>query len=118
MHQIKKGETLNQYVLEETAAILGCEIMQMLDIFDRTHYKDLGKKGDYTSNVAFKLAPILKKKPQEIAEILCERISEKRLFAWYWDRAEAKNGFINLYLSKDILIANLEMINETKPNKD
>lgn len=107
-----------KYELEETKALIGIEIANMLDLqIESTSVKDLGKRGDYTSNIAFRLAPILKKSPQEVATEICKRISSKRIFEWYWDRAEAKNGFINLYLSKEVLVANMNKIND-RTSKD
>ena len=110
----------HEYFLEETKAMIGVEIAKLFSLgFESTKGRDLNNKGDFTSNIAFKLSKIMEKPPQEIAGIICKAISKRRTFSWYWDKAEAKNGFINLYLSKEMLIANMMNIkNEVKSDKD
>lgn len=75
--------------------------------------------GDYTTNVAFSLAKILKKSPQETAEKLLKNLNlpvftkvstDKREFS----KIEAKNGFINFSLSEDCLKHQLKNILKQK----
>lgn len=105
----EKNYTNSKYVMTETSAMMAIEIMNMVEpnMFESTKAQELDKKGDYTSNIAFKFSKILERSPQEIAEELAERISKHRTFHWYWDRVEAKNGFLNFYLSKSMLLSNL-----------
>ncbi|ODS42985.1 MAG: arginine--tRNA ligase, partial [Candidatus Altiarchaeales archaeon IMC4] len=53
------------------------------------------KVGDYTSNVAFLLAPKLKKNPVHIAEEIAGKIKPAGLV----EKAEAVNGHLNFYLN-------------------
>lgn len=108
------------YSLKETNAMIAIEIARLMELsLESCSTREIDKKGDYVCNIAFKLSPLLKKPPQEIAELICNGLKECRTFSWHWDKAEAKNGFINLYISKEILIANLANIkDETRPCKD
>ncbi len=54
--------------------------------------------GDYTSNVAFKFAKVLHKSPQTMAEELVKKLKSKE-----FSKIEAKNGFVNFFLSEDCL---------------
>lgn len=71
-------------------------------------------RGDYSSNVAFLLAEKNKKNPQELAQALVQKINQKnKLF----EKIEiAGNGFINLFLSKDAIFAELKKIKEKNKN--
>ena len=68
------------------------------------------KNGDYSSNVAMKLAKVLHKSPNEIGQEIVDNI----------DREGIKNielvgpGFINFYMEKDYLIKNIDHINNVK----
>lgn len=59
-------------------------------------------RGDYATNVAFKIAPLLKKKPIEAAEEL-----KNRILSLKYDLLEnitaADPGFINFFIKKDYL---------------
>ncbi len=56
--------------------------------------------GHYSTNVAFKLAPILKKKPMEIADDLAGKLTQNKEFK----KVEATPpGFINFWLSPEVL---------------
>lgn len=55
--------------------------------------------GDYSTNIAFLLAPVLKKSPAEIARIFIQHIATKNIC----ERVEiAGKGFINFYLKDDV----------------
>lgn len=56
---------------------------------------DNREHGDFTINVAFKLAKELEKAPKEIAETLCENLSK----TGDYQKVEAVNGYINLFLN-------------------
>ncbi|KKS82655.1 MAG: Arginine-tRNA ligase [Candidatus Wolfebacteria bacterium GW2011_GWC1_43_10] len=60
--------------------------------------KNISRFGDYSSNVAFSLAKILKKSPIEIARKIKSDLEENR----YLDKIEiAGGGFINFFFKKD-----------------
>jgi len=55
--------------------------------------------GDYSTNIAFLLAPVLKKSPAEIARIFIQHIATENIC----ERVEiAGKGFINFYLKDDV----------------
>ncbi len=59
------------------------------------------KFGDYSTNVAMKLARIVKKNPLEIAEIIKEKLSTDSVAQSLIEKIEvAKPGFINFYFSQ------------------
>ncbi|MDO8574992.1 MAG: arginine--tRNA ligase [bacterium] len=66
-------------------------------------------QGDYTSNVAFKLAKILHKSPQLAAEELVKKLNSKE-----FSKIEAKSGFINFFLSEECLKHQFEEILKKK----
>ncbi len=71
------------------------------------------KNGDYSTNVALKIAPLVKKSSKEIAEILVGRLKEKILFA----KIEiAPSGFINFYLLGEYLQEQIEEILQEQKN--
>lgn len=69
------------------------------------------KFGDYSSSIALKIAPLVKKSPAEVAQILLFRLKEKLLFATI---EIAPPGFINFYLIKEYLHEQVEEILEEK----
>jgi len=68
-----------------------------------------GEHGDYASNVAFYLAKKEKRNPSEIAGELKEKIDSK-----YFQKVEEKNGFLNFFLSEELLKEELRRILEEK----
>ncbi|MCM2338858.1 MAG: arginine--tRNA ligase [Burkholderiales bacterium] len=81
------------------------------------HPVDL-KMGDYSTNVAMVLAKSANTNPKELAEKMVEEInkrvalkSRKRATL---DKIEAKNGFINFYLSNKFLVDSVKEILENK----
>lgn len=72
------------------------------------------KHGDYTTNLAMMLSKRLKKKPVEIAEEIREKlsaISNQHMFA----KIEVvPPGFINFYLSKDVISKVIDQVLEEK----
>ena len=61
----------------------------------------LPENGDYSSNIAMKLAKVLKKNPLEIANNIASKISDENV-----TKIEVKApGFINFFVSKDYLFA-------------
>ena len=70
----------------------------------------LPENGDYSSNIAMKLAKVLKKNPLEIANNIASKISDENVI-----KIEVKApGFINFFVSKDYLFANLNKVLEEK----
>jgi len=61
------------------------------------------KYGDFATNVAFVLAKTLKRNPKEIAEEIAGKLDEPA-----FERVEALNGFINVYISHEGWIKELE----------
>lgn len=70
--------------------------------------------GDYASNISFALAPVLKKKPVEIAEQLIHKLNAQTFpyngakVAFY--TCQAVGGFINFFLSPEYLMAILAKV--------
>lgn len=77
-------------------------------LIDKTSHEQFG---DYTTNVAFNLAKILKTSPQEIATKLSQEInnSEHKEIA----KVEAVGGYVNFFLGKDFLRDELREINKS-----
>ena len=71
-------------------------------------------QGDYTSNVAFKLAKILHKSPQIAAEELVKKLKFSTGSKKEFSKIESKNGFINFFLSEECLKHQLEEIIKKK----
>lgn len=64
------------------------------------------KNGDYSTNVAFLLTKELKKSPMDIANDIKDNIKSDMI-----EKVEIANpGFINIYLSKDFLLDNINKI--------
>lgn len=70
--------------------------------------------GDYSTNVAFRLAKILKQSPEIVAENIRPRLL--RMGAGLIDRAEIAGGFLNFFLSKECLKEGIEDILKRKTN--
>ncbi len=66
--------------------------------------------GDYSVNVAFKLAKTVKKNPPEIAEAISTRIKTSKTVK----KIEAVSGFINFYLSELFFQQELNLILQQK----
>ena len=60
--------------------------------------------GDYTTNVVFKAAKILKNKPFDLAKTIASKISDKNF------KAQPLNGFINFWISNEKLLENAKKI--------
>ncbi|MEK7198033.1 MAG: arginine--tRNA ligase [Patescibacteria group bacterium] len=70
--------------------------------------------GDYSVNVAFGLSKILKKSPFKIADNIAEELLKEKSNDFY--KIEARNGFINFFLSPECLRHQLQEI-LSKKNK-
>jgi len=68
--------------------------------------------GDYTTNIVFALTKILRKSPQEIAEYLISKLKKQKIKDFY--KIEAKNGFINFFLSPGCLHRQIKEILKQK----
>lgn len=74
--------------------------------------------GDYSSNIALRLSKILKRNPMEIAEEIkskLEQVCQDKALTIEKINIE-KPGFINFWILKEELLANLEKINQEKNN--
>ena len=70
----------------------------------------LQENGDYSSNIAMKLARVLKKNPLEIANDIANNISDENI-----TKVEVKApGFINFFVSKKYLFENINKVLEEK----
>ncbi|MBF42043.1 MAG: arginine--tRNA ligase, partial [Gammaproteobacteria bacterium] len=84
LNALKKSQGINKAEVDE----IGLELTRNSN----------NEHGDFSSNIALKLAGKLKRSPLMIAEEIIDRIEPSE----YLDRAEfAKPGFINLYLSAE-----------------
>lgn len=64
------------------------------------------KNGDFSSNIAMKLAKVLKKNPMDIANMIVDDLEDSNI-----EKVEiARPGFINFYLKKDYLFTNVNEI--------
>jgi len=86
------------------------------------HPADLNM-GDYSTNVAMVLSKNLKTNPKELAEKIVAEISGQGPTFSLWEKAgpcpsfskiEAKNGFINFYLSKEFFVDSIKEVIENK----
>jgi len=68
--------------------------------------------GDYTTNVAFVLSKILKKSPQETAVNFANELEKQKISDF--SKVEAKNGFVNFFLSPECLQHQLKNILKQK----
>ncbi len=68
--------------------------------------------GDYTTNVAFVLSKILKKSPQETAVNFANELEKQKISDF--SKVEAKNGFVNFFLSPECLQHQLKDILKQK----
>ncbi|MDO8492345.1 MAG: arginine--tRNA ligase [bacterium] len=66
--------------------------------------------GDYAVNIAFELAKQLKKLPQEVAQVLAEKIG--KIKPTEIERVEAIGGYVNFFLSDDFLRQSLVTIHK------
>ena len=70
----------------------------------------LQENGDYSSNIAMKLARVLKKNPLEIANEIVNNISDDNI-----TKVEVKApGFINFFVSKNYLFENINKVLEER----
>jgi len=73
--------------------------------------------GDLTTNVAMRLASIVKRPPFEIAGIIADRLTEdlkQETVGEFISKIEPKGGFINFWLSDKFFASLLEAINNIK----
>ena len=71
--------------------------------------------GDYSTNVAMVYAKELKKNPKEIAEQIVKELCVRQDLTQI-EKVEAKNGFINFYLSREFFTDSVKVILEQKEN--
>ncbi len=66
--------------------------------------------GDFSSNLAFILAKEEKEPPQKIAQKILKKLENSKKIKKYFEKIEVKNGFLNFFLKKEILIKELKKI--------
>ena len=92
--------------MQEKIKILIKEALQNLEINAENvileHPEDFAN-GDYSTNVAMVYAKELKKNPKEIAEQIVKELCARQDLTQI-SKIEAKNGFINFYLSREFFI--------------
>ncbi|MBP9715329.1 MAG: arginine--tRNA ligase [Candidatus Pacebacteria bacterium] len=74
------------------------------------------KMGDYSTNVAMALAKVAKSNPKELAEKICDEINKNKISEI--EKVEAKNGFINFFLSKEFFGQSIKDIDENFGKND
>ena len=104
--------------MQEKIKILIKEALQNLEINAENvileHPEDFAN-GDYSTNVAMVYAKELKKNPKEIAEQIVKELCARQDLTQI-SKIEAKNGFINFYLSREFFIKSVKEILEKKEN--
>ena len=92
------------------------EIKKALDALEVTDVEievtkpALAENGDFSTNIAMKLARILKKNPMLIAEEIVSKIDNPSIKS-----IEIKTpGFINFFVSKDYLLENINKVLDEK----
>ncbi len=74
-------------------------------------YPNVKKFGDYSTNIALKIAKKFRKRPLTIAKIIAKQLSNDNMFI----KVETKKpGFVNFYISKHYLLKVLNKINTEK----
>ena len=66
--------------------------------------------GDYTTNIAFKIAKKLKKSPQSVALNIATKLPLQR----YFKKIDNLNGFINFWLKDEIIIKKLNNLSNNR----
>ena len=86
------------------------EKLNVGDIEIEINKPTLQENGDYSSNIAMKLARVLKKNPLEIANEIANNISDDNI-----TKVEVKApGFINFFVSKNYLFENINKVLEER----
>ena len=86
------------------------EKLNVGDIEIEINKPTLQENGDYSSNIAMKLARVLKKNPLEIANEIVNNISDDNI-----TKVEVKApGFINFFVSKNYLFENINKVLEER----
>ncbi len=90
------------------------DVLKEMDIEESVEITKTKNKenGDYSSNIAMKLAKKLKDNPLNIANKIAEQINKDKII----DIQIAAPGFINFYVEKEYLFENLEKILLEKEN--
>jgi len=90
----KKIEENLKYIIEEIG---------FTDIEPKILKSQEEKFGDYTTNIAFLLSKKMKRNPMEVANEIVQKIDTEGI-----DKIEVVNGFINIFLKKEVFQKNLE----------
>jgi len=86
------------------------KVMGLTDIEVEISKSNVEENGDFSSNIAMKLARVLKKNPMEIANEIVGNITNEEII-----KIEVKApGFINFFVKKDYLLDNINNVLELK----
>jgi arginyl-tRNA synthetase len=82
----------------------------------KIEYPEISAHGDYTSNIALKIAGIIKKNPIQVGELIVNSLP-KTTTNLLFEKAEVINpGFINFFFSESFLLEGLKRILKEKKN--
>lgn len=99
--------------MKETIALLIKEKLHSLNIESEDISVEVPKNksnGDYSCNIAMKLASVLRRRPMDIAEEIASSLSDDQI-----NKIEVvAPGFINFYVKKDYLTENINKVLEEK----
>lgn len=102
-------QTIRNIIEKALQTFLTATEVEKIDfVIEKTKHKSFGH---YACNAAMLLAPVLKKKPRDIAEIIRKSIPENNLFV---DIQIAGPGFLNFYLKDAVFISIIPRILEEK----
>lgn len=99
---------MKNLLIEEIKKAL--DALEVTDVEIEVTKPALAENGDFSTNIAMKLAKILKKNPMLIAEEIVSKIDNSSI-----KNIEIKSpGFINFFVSKDYLLENINKVLDEK----
>lgn len=102
---------MKNILIEEIKKVLN-DLNVTEDISIEVTKPSLKENGDYSTNIAMKLAKVLHKNPLELADTIKEKINNENII-----NIEIKApGFINFFVKKDYLLENINTVLEEKEN--
>lgn len=100
-------DTIQRIVRNVLSDLYEISLVETEILVDRTSHRQFG---DYSTNVAFSLAKILKTSPQEVADKLTQKINNSDHEEL--EKAEAVGGYINFFINEDFLREQFSVISE------
>lgn len=100
-------DTIQRIVRNVLSDLYEISLVETEILVDRTSHRQFG---DYSTNVAFSLAKILKTFPQEVADKLTQKINNSDHEEL--EKAEAVGGYINFFINEDFLREQFSVISE------